>query len=100
MHLNNEGKIVAYDKVRLSKNAIKKMIEEVLLNIENGKEYEGKFFIYHSDTIDLAMETKKQLEEVFPNIKNKIVLLNIGCIIASHTGRGTVAVSYLGCKRV
>lgn len=100
MRLNLEGKIVAYDKVRLAKNAIKKMVEDVLENIDSGKDYNGKFFIYHSNCLDLVKETIITLEEVLPNIKDKIVLLDIGCIIASHCGKGTVAVSYLGNKRV
>ena len=33
-------------------------------------------------------------------IKEKIVVLEIGCIIASHCNKGTVAVSFLGSKRV
>ena len=100
MRLNTEGKIVAYDKVRLAKNAIKKMVEDVLENIDNGKDYDGKFFMYHSNCLDLAKDTIMALEKAIPNIKGKIVLLNIGCIIASHCGKGTVAVSYLGNKRV
>lgn len=100
MKLNPEGKIVAYDKVRLAKNAIKKMVEDVLENIDNGKDYNGKFFMYQSNCLDLAKETIMALEEALPNIKGKIVLLDIGCIIASHCGQGTVAVSYLGSERV
>lgn len=100
MRLNTEGKIVAYDKVRLTKNAIKKLVEDVLENIDNSGEYSGKFFMYHSNCLDLAKDTIIALEEVLPNIRGKIVLLNIGCIIASHCGKGTVAVSYLGSKRV
>ncbi|MBQ8292727.1 MAG: DegV family protein [Bacilli bacterium] len=100
MRLNKEGKIVAYDKVRLVPNAIKKMINDILENIQDGKDYNGKFFMYHSNCLDLAKETIEKLEEALPNIKNKIVLLDIGMIIASHCGKGTVAVSYLGDERV
>jgi DegV family protein with EDD domain len=100
MHLDKEGKIVAYDKVRLAKNAISKMVQDVLLNIESGENYDGKFFMYHSDSLDLAKETIASLENAIPSIKDKIVLLDIGPIIASHCGKGTIAVSYFGSKRV
>ena len=100
MHLNIEGRIVAYDKVRLVKNAVKRIVQDVLLNIESGSNYTGKFFMYHSNCLEIAEETIKELEEAIPGIKGKIVLLDIGCIIASHCGKGTVAVSYLGSKRV
>ena len=56
--------------------------------------------MYHSNCLEIAEETIKELEEAIPSIKGKIVLLDIGCIIASHCGKGTVAVSYLGSKRV
>ena len=100
MRLNKEGRIVAYDKVRLAKNAIKKMVEDVLSNIKDGENYCGKFFMYHSNCLDLANETITALEEVLPNIKDKIIVLDIGCIIASHCGKGTVAASYLGNERI
>lgn len=100
MRLNTEGKIVAYDKVRLVKNAIKKMVADVLDNIDKGSEYDDKFFLYHSNCLDLANEVINALEEILPKIREKIVVLEIGCIIASHCGKGTVAVSYLGSKRV
>lgn len=100
MRLNKEGRIVAYDKVHLAKNAIKKMVEDVLSNIKDGENYCGKFFMYHSNCLDLANETITALEEVLPNIKDKIIVLDIGCIIASHCGKGTVAVSYLGNERI
>ncbi len=99
MRLNKEGKIIAYDKVRLVKNAIKRLIEDVLETIDNQENYDGKFFLYHSNCLDLASETKTQLEDALPCLKNKIVVLDIGCIIASHCGKGTVAVSYLGKTR-
>ena len=100
MRLNQEGKIVAYDKVRLVKNAIKETISTILSNIENGDTYDGKMFIYHSESIELAKELEKGIIDVLPNMSGKIKILNIGNIIASHCGRGTVAVSFIGNKRI
>lgn len=100
MKLNHEGKIVAYNRVRLAQNAIKKMVIDALENIDNGQNYNGKFFVYHSNCLDLAKETTKAIEEALPNVKERIVLLDIGCIIASHCGQGTVAISYLGSEKV
>lgn len=100
MRLNQEGKIVAYDKVRLVKNAIKETISTILRNIENGNEYNGKMFIYHSESIELAKELEKGIIDVLPNMSGKIKILNIGNIIASHCGSGTVAVSFIGNNRI
>ena len=100
MRLNQEGKIVAYDKVRLIKNAIKETVLTVVNNIQNGKEYDGKMFIYHSESIELAKELEKEIIEQIRNMNGRIKMLNIGNIIASHCGSGTVAVSFIGNERV
>ena len=100
MRLNQEGKIVAYDKVRLTKNAIKETVLTIVNNIQNGKEYDGKMFIYHSESIELAKELEKEITEQIPNMNSRIKMLNIGNIIASHCGSGTVAVSFIGNERI
>lgn len=100
MRLNQEGKIVAYDKVRLTKNAIKETVLTIVNDIQNGKEYDGKMFIYHSESIELAKELAKEIIEQIPNMNGRIKMLNIGNIIASHCGSGTVAVSFIGNERI
>lgn len=99
MHLNSEGRIIAYGKVRGKKNSIIKTVDEVEKNIRNGRDYDGKMFVAHSNCIDLAGETIKELEKRFPKVKGKIRLENIGTTIASHTGVGTVAVFFYGGER-
>lgn len=97
MRLNDEGKIIAYDKVRGKKNAIKYTVDVMKAHAENG--YSGKCFICHSDCIDDAKSTKQAIEEAFSNLNGKVKIFDIGTIIASHTGRGTVAVFFMGDKR-
>ena len=99
MHLNSEGRIIAYGKVRGKKNSIIKTVDEVEKNIRNGRDYDGKMFVSHSNCIELANATIEELEKRFPKLKGKIVLGNIGTTIASHTGVGTVAVFFYGCER-
>lgn len=100
MHLNRQGKIIAYDKARGKKNAIKKTLEEMKQHIQNGLEYRGKCFINHSKCLADALELKKEIESCFKNLKGKIEVLDIGNIIASHCGPGTVAVYFLGDSRI
>lgn len=99
MHLNSEGRIIAYGKVRGKKNSIIKTVDEVERNITDGKNYGGKMFVSHSNCIDLANATIEELEKRFPKLKGKIVLGNIGTTIASHTGVGTVAIFFYGRQR-
>ncbi len=99
MHLNSEGRIIAYGKVRGKKNSIIKTVDEVEKNIKDGRNYNGKMFVSHSHCPDLAKATIEELEKRFSNLKGKIVMGNIGTTIASHTGVGTVAVFFYGCER-
>lgn len=100
MRLDNSGKIVAYSKVRGKKNAIRETVKEMEAHAEGGKEYGGKCFISHSNCIDDANAAKAAVLEAFPNLKDdEVRIFDIGTIIASHCGPGTVAVYFLGDER-
>ena len=99
MKLDADGKIIAYDKVRGKRNAIAHIINTMETHAEGGNDYKGKVFISNANTIDDAMATKKAIEEHFPNINGGVQIYNIGTIIASHTGPGTVAVFFFGDDR-
>ena len=98
MHLNSTGHIVAYDKVRGKKKAIKTTVETMLADVEEGAGYTGKCVLCHSNCIEEAQETIKLVKETFPKLKS-IKLSNIGTIIASHSGPGTVALFFFGKPR-
>lgn len=100
MRLDDEGKIIAYDKVRGKKKAIETTINNMEQHAENGKEYSGKCFICHSNCPEEALQTKEAVQARFPNISGEIRVCDIGTIIASHCGPGTVAVFFLGDTRM
>ena len=97
MHLNKDGKIIVYNKAFGRKNAIKKTIEETLEHIDNKENYQGKLWISHSDSPLLAEKIKAELETIFP--KAQIKIWDIGTIIGSHCGPGTVALYFMGDER-
>lgn len=99
MKLNAEGKIIAYSKVRGKKNAVKTTVETMLKHAEGGEKYNKKCFICHSNVPEDAEITKKAVAEQFPDIDGEIKICDIGTIIASHCGPGTVAVFFLGDER-
>ena len=66
---------------------------------QDGKAYSGKCFICHSNCLDDALRTRDAVKERFPNISGEIRICDIGTIIASHCGPGTVAVFFLGDDR-
>ncbi|MBR4282414.1 MAG: DegV family protein [Clostridia bacterium] len=100
MHLNRAGKIINYTKARSKKVAIKMTVDEVMDHIRDGKNYNDKFYIAHSNCIELAKETRRAFLEYFPDAEERIKIVNIGTIIASHCGEGTVAIFFYGDERI
>lgn len=99
MRLNDAGKIIAYDKVRGKKAAIARTIQEMKAHALNESSYGEKCFVCHSNCLGDAEQMAAALRENFPNIRGEIRICDIGTIIASHCGPGTVAVFFLGDER-
>lgn len=99
MRLNDAGKIIAYDKVRGKKAAIARTIQEMKAHALNETGYGEKCFVCHSNCLGGAEQMAAALRENFPNIRGEIRICDIGTIIASHCGPGTVAVFFLGDER-
>ena len=95
MRLDDKGRIIAYDKVRGKKNAVARTVETMKRHAEGGEAYSGKVFICHSNCPADAEATKA----AFPHIDGEIRICDIGTIVASHSGPGTVAVFFFGDAR-
>ena len=99
MRLDDKGKIIAYGKVRGKKNAVKETIRTMEQHAQSGVNYSGKCFICHSNCPAEAEATRQAVAEHFPHIQGDIRVNEIGTIIASHCGPGTVAVFFFGDER-
>ncbi len=99
MRLDDGGRIIAYDKVRGKKNALQRTVDAMAEHIQNGTDYDGKCFVCHSECADDAQMLIDAVESRFPKLKGTIRLYDIGTIIGSHSGPGTVAVFFLGDER-
>lgn len=98
MHLNNEGRIISYSKTRGKRNAIEETVREMERHAVGGRDYSGKCFISHSNCPEEAEQTAALIRERFPHIA-EVRITEIGTIIASHCGPGTVAVYFFGDER-
>ena len=98
MHLDDTGHIIAYSKVRGKKAAIETTVKEMLKHAENGSDYTGKCYISNSNCLELAKETADAIKAAFPKI-DSVEIFEIGTIIGSHCGPGTVAVFFMGDER-
>ena len=100
MRFDSKGKIIAYEKVRGIKNVIRKTAEAMLDHANNGHNYSGKCFISHSNCPDAAKELKSMIIQSFRKLNSDdIRIFDIGTIIASHTGPGTLALFFFGDER-
>ena len=99
MRLDDKGAIKAYSKVRGKKKAVETTVDTMEQCARNGRDYDGKCFVCHSQCPEDARMVIEAVEERFPRLKGRIRLCDIGTIIGSHAGQGTVVVFFLGSER-
>lgn len=100
LNMSYDGKLIPREKVRGKKHVMKEMVGRMKLHAEGGNDYSGKCFISHSACYDDALKLSNLIEEDFPNLTGKIMINSVGTVIGSHTGPGTVALFFLGDKRL
>ena len=99
MRLDSAGAIKAYGKVRGKKKAVETTIEAMAKHAQGGENYDKRCYACLSQCPEDAQMLIDGLEVRFPRIKGKIRLCDIGTIIGSHSGPGTVAVFFYGDER-
>ncbi|WBW95062.1 DegV family protein [Oceanirhabdus sp. W0125-5] len=99
LNMSFDGKLVPRKKVRGKKHIRAEIVRMMEEHANNGKEYSGKCFISNSACYDDAQMVADLVEEKFPNLNGPVMINNIGTVIGSHTGPGTVALFFLGDKR-
>lgn len=100
MDVDNDGKLTPVEKVRTKKKVIERMVQKAVENAKGGKDYSGKCFISHSACYADARNLADRIEAVFPNLAEPVMINDIGTVIGSHTGIGTVALFFVGGERV
>lgn len=99
LNVNNEGKLIPREKVRTKKKVYKRIVEMMEMLAEDGVHYSDKCYISMSACLDDAQQVAMLIEGKFPNLKDKVLINNIGTTIGSHTGPGTVALFFWGAVR-
>lgn len=96
LHVNAEGKLIARSKVRGRHQALKAMVQK-MIELEGAKDQ--RIFISHGDCEEDALFVKQKLVEMIGCDPEKIVLSQVGPVIGSHSGPGTVALFFRGKDR-
>lgn len=95
LQCNAEGKLVPFRKVRGRKRAIQSLIEQIKnygIDI-NGQE----LCISHCDAMGDAIILQNELAKIYPDCT--FIIGDIGAVIGSHSGPGTLALYFMGQKR-
>jgi len=99
LHVDGEGKLIPKYKIRTKKKVIEAIVEQMKTYADNRMEYADKCYISNSFCYGDARAVADLVEKNFPNLKEKVLINNIGTTIGSHTGPGTVALFFWGDKR-
>lgn len=96
LHVNDEGKLVSYGKVRGRKTSLDSLIqkmEELAIDIA-----EQEVFVAHGDCPEDAEYVAEEIKARF-GVK-KVAMNYIDAVIGAHSGPGTLAIFFIGKSRI
>ncbi len=99
MDVNCEGKLIIRKKVAGKKKAVKELFDIMCSEAEGGTNYSGKCYISHSKVYGDASELAALVNGAFRKLNGEVEIDNIGTVIGSHTGPGTVALFYFSTTK-
>lgn len=99
LNVNSEGKLILREKIRKKKFARQTIVQHMIDMADDSGMYAGKCLISQSACRADAQTIADTIEAMFPNLKGKVEINDIGTVIGSHTGPGTVALFFMGEER-
>jgi DegV family protein with EDD domain len=100
LNMDNFGKLIPRFKIRGKDRVIREIVVKMGEHAKDGLQYSGKCYMSHSACYEDARAVADLVEARFPNLDGKVLINSIGTTIGSHTGPGTVALFFVGDKRV
>ncbi|MGQ5709006.1 DegV family protein [Lactobacillus sp. PSON] len=91
---NEDGKIIAFDKIRSLKRAVAK-VENLALERTSKLDYKDKlrFFVFHSNDAKQAEGIREFIENNFPEMPIDVV--EFSPVIATHLGEKSIAIAWM-----
>ena len=96
LHVDDDGKLIPMEKIRTKQKTMEATFAKMVEMCENGDDYSGKCYICHSAAREDAEALAHLVEEHFPKLDGKVQIYDIGTVIGSHTGPGTIALFFWG----
>ena len=95
LKIDNEGRVIAGEKLKGRKKALKSLVNQIEVNGDNIENQ--TIFICNADCLEDAVEIKKMILGKY-NVKN-VVITSIGAVIGTHGGPGTIGLVFIGKER-
>lgn len=99
LDMNDEGRLIPRDKIRTKAKAERDVVARMGEHAEGGLAYAGKCSISQGACREDAERVRDLVEERFRALRGKVTISDIGTVIGSHTGPGTVALFFMGDTR-
>lgn len=94
IYIDDEGKLIAYSKVRGKKKAIRELLTSLDRDLDPA--HATEFIVGHSDDPKEAEKFVQLVKEKYPNAN--ISVQELGPVIGCHVGPGFLAIVYLSDK--
>ena len=99
LNMDSEGRLIPRSKCRGKKHVIREIVKRMEEHARDGLAYSGKCYISQSACRADAEEVARLVKERFPKLDGEVQINDIGTVIGSHTGPGTVALFFWGDER-
>lgn len=100
LNMDEAGHLIPREKIRSKKRVIRAIVDRMKEHAEGGSGYSGRCFISNSACFEDARAVADLIEAEFPSLDGRVMINNVGTVIGSHTGPGTIAVFFVGDKRI
>lgn len=100
LNMDNQGQLIPRKKIRTVRKATSQLADMFFAHAQGGTDYEGKCVVSHSNAFEEAKSLVRMIESQVPALAGKIAIYDIGTVIGSHTGPGTVALFFMGDRRI
>lgn len=99
LNMDSLGRLIPRTKCRGKKQVIREIVKRMEEHAEDGLNYSGKCYISQSACREDADKVAQLVQERFPKLDGTVLINDIGTVIGSHTGPGTVALFFWGDER-
>ena len=84
------------EKIRTKQKTMEAAFEKMVAMCQDGDDYSEKCFISQSNAKDDAEALAALIEAHFHKMNGKVHIFDIGTVIGSHSGPGTIALFFWG----